>query len=341
MRRPAWAETAAFANCWSHLEMVGKLGDPFAEQWLRAMSVSRVIKIEREQIDALPLDLDVLKEDEEGRKFLDYRVLRERWLGIRNPFPVTFLDLSEAQIPMFLNETVATAALVIDPSELSRFDLEPSSPPEAPMLLPFLHFPEGRPGEPIGIGLFPDPGGEGVTGLDLADWEASGEARFRKALEDGVALAERAVTCLAWLMSFNVELVEAPLSPRQRKRELAKGREIALTVRVRQGKRSAGSEPSGKQAGYSHRFETRGHFRHHFEQKPDGSPSKTFAACLRTNPSRLVEINGKPCFRFWVPPFVKGPADKHSCRRSGSLVSRRLMEASSETTPAASLLANG
>lgn len=310
LKRPAWAETAAFANCWSHLEIVRKLGAPFAEQWLSAMSASRVIKIEREQIDALPLDLDVLKEDEEGRKYLDYRVLKERWLGVRNPFPVTFLDLSEAQVPMFLNETLATAALLVDPAELSRFGLEPSSVPPAPMLLPFLHFPEGRPGEPIGIGVFPDPDDEGITGLDLANWEAAGEAQFRKVLEDGVALAERAVTCLAWLMSFNVELIEAPLSPRQRERELAKGREIALTVHVKQGKRSPVSTQSGERANYSHRFETRGHFRHHFETKPDGTPSKTYAACLSKDPSRLVEIGGKPCFRFWVPPFVKGPTDK-------------------------------
>lgn len=310
MKRPAWAETAAFANCWSHLEMVGKLGDAYVGQALQAMSAARVIKIEREQIDALPLDLDVLKEDGEGRKFLDYRALKERWVGIRNPFPVTFLDLSEAQIPMFLNETLATAALFIDPVELSRFDLVPSSPPAAPMLLPFLHYPEGRPGEPIGIGVFPDPGGEGITGLDLAGWEASGEARFRKILEDGVALTERAITCLAWLMSFNVELVEAPLSPRQRQRELAKGREIALTVRVKQSKRAATSSAEPGRANYSHRFETRGHFRHHFELKGDGAPSKTYAACLRKDSTRLLEVGGKPCFRFWVPPFVKGPADK-------------------------------
>jgi hypothetical protein len=310
LKRPAWAETAAFANCWSHLEMVAKLGSTYPGQCLRALAEARVIKIDRDQIDALPLDLEVLKEDEGGRKFLDYRTLKSRWLAVKNPFPVTFLDLSEAQIPMFLNDTLATAALLIDPSELGRFDLEPSSTPAAPLVLPFLHYPEGRPGEPIGIGVFPDPDGEGITGLDLDTWELHGEDRFRKVLEDGVALSERAVTCMAWLMSYNIELVEAPLSPRQRKRELAKGREIALTVHVKQTKRGPTASGSDARANYSHRFETRGHFRHLFELKPDGSPSKTYAACLRKDPSRLLEVAGKPCFRFWVPPFVKGPSDK-------------------------------
>lgn len=312
MKRPAWAETAAFASCWSHLELVAKLGVAYPAQCLRAMAEARVIKIDRPQIDALPLDLETLKEDEEGRKLLDYRSLEKRWRGVRNPFPVTFLDLSEAEVPMFLNDTRATAALVIDSDQLSRFDLEPLTAPAsaAPLIVPFLHYPDGRPGEPIGVAVLPGVGGEGITGLDLADWEAQGQERFENVLRDGVSLAERAVTCLAWLMSFNVELVEAPLSPRQRKRELDKGRQIALTVQVKQATRAGSSPSSGERANYSHRFETRGHFRHHFEVKPDGSPNKTFASCFQKDPSRALEIDGKPCFRFWIPPFVKGPRDK-------------------------------
>lgn len=42
----------------------------------------------------------------------------------------------------------------------------------------------------------------------------------------------------------------------------------------------------------------------------DGTPSKTFGRCLTKDPSRVITVDGKPCFRFWVPPFVKGPADK-------------------------------
>ena len=309
MRRPAWAETAAFANCWSHLELVAKLGAQYPTQCLSALSEARVIKVDRAQIDALPLDLEVLKEDQ-GRKYLDYRTLAARWGQVRNPFPITFLDLSEAEVPMFLNETLATAALVIDADRLDGFGLEPSQPTSFPLILPFLHFPEGRAGEPIGVGVTPAPDGKSIVGLDLDDWGAHGEARFKKALEDAIALSERAITCLTWLMSFNVELVEAPLSPRQRDRELAKGRDIALTVQVRQSRRSVAAATGEGRANYSHRFETRGHYRHHFELKSDGTPNKTYASCLGKDPSRLIEIDDRPCFRFWVPPFVKGPADK-------------------------------
>jgi hypothetical protein len=111
-------------------------------------------------------------------------------------------------------------------------------------------------------------------------------------------------------MSFNVELVEAPLSRRQRERELAKGREIALTVQIRHSKRSAAAEPGEGKADYSHRFETRGDFRHHFEKKADGTANQVYASCVAKDPTRLIKVDGKPCFRFWVPPFVKGPVDK-------------------------------
>jgi hypothetical protein len=309
MKRPAWAETAAFANCWSHLELVGKLGQEYPTRCLRALTEARVIKIDRPQIDALPLDLDVIDEDG-GRKLLDYRALAERWAQVRPPFPVTFLDLSEAEVPMFLNDTFATAALVIDADRLAGFDLEPETPSGFPLLIPFLHYPEGRPGEPIGVAVVAGSDGRSITGLDLADWEAKGMDRFQRVIEDAVALSERAITCLAWLMSFNVELVEAPLSRRQRERELAKGREIALTVQIRQSRRSAATEPGEGKADYSHRFETRGHFRHHFETKADGTANRVYASCVAKDPTRLIEVDGKPCFRFWVPPFVKGPLDK-------------------------------
>lgn len=310
MKRPAWAETAAFSNCWSHLELVRKVGVPYAGSCLEALAQSRVIKIDREQVDALPLELGIL-EERDGSKMLDYRALEQLWREIRNPFSVTFLDLSEAQIPMFLNDTLATAALVIDPVQARQFGLLPSDRSvQGPLIFPFLHYPEGRPGEPIGIAVTPMSGEEGITGFDLANWEAKGQGQFEKATNDCVALAERAITCLAWLMSFNVELVEAPLSSRQRKRELAKGRQIALTVAVRQSRRTSTSTSADHRINYAHRFETRGHFRHHFETKPDGSLNKMFASCLSKDSSRLIEVDGKPCFRFWVPPFVKGPVDK-------------------------------
>jgi hypothetical protein len=154
-------------------------------------------------------------------------------------------------------------------------------------------------------------GKEGITGVDLAGWEQEyGNERLRGVLTDATALSERAIAALAWLQSFNVELIQAPLSRRQRERELKKGREIALTVQVRQARRYTSTSNSSGTANYSHRFETRGHYKHYFETKANGEPSKTFERCHARDSSRIVVIDGKPCFRFWVQPFVKGPADK-------------------------------
>ncbi|HYJ22609.1 MAG TPA: hypothetical protein VEW07_11385 [Solirubrobacterales bacterium] len=127
---------------------------------------------------------------------------------------------------------------------------------------------------------------------------------------ENLAAAERIVAALQWLQSFNVDLVEAKPSRQERRAVERAGGQIALTVQVKQTKRYTSASQTNGKANYSHRFETRGHYKHHFELKADGEPSKTFAACHRKDPSRLITVDGKPCFRFWVPPFVTGPMDK-------------------------------
>jgi hypothetical protein len=97
----------------------------------------------------------------------------------------------------------------------------------------------------------------------------------------------------------NVDLVEAPLSPRQRKREAKKGRRIALTVQVRQPK----TRPVGRNgtANYSHRFEVRGHYMHF----PGGTK------LADADPAKLSFVPGRGFVRkVWCPPHVKGPQDK-------------------------------
>lgn len=61
---------------------------------------------------------------------------------------------------------------------------------------------------------------------------------------------------------------------------------------------------------FSHRFERRGHFKHHWELTPEGRPNPIFAAAKREKPEKILEIDGRPCVRIWASPTVVGPEDK-------------------------------
>lgn len=115
---------------------------------------------------------------------------------------------------------------------------------------------------------------------------------------------------LTWLQSYNVELVDAPLSPRQRERELKKGRQIALTVQVRQSKAYTSAQARGEgRRPLSHRTDWRGHYAREFEVKPDGSPNKNFPRYMRKRPDDVITVDGRACFQKWIPPHVRGPRD--------------------------------
>lgn len=112
--------------------------------------------------------------------------------------------------------------------------------------------------------------------------------------------------CLTLLECANVELAEAAEQhPRGHKAHGA----IRYTVQVRpSGKRYAKKDNPGT-VNYSHRFERRGHFKHHLRLKPDGEDNRLFARWSELHPERVIPHpkTGEPCIRLWTPPTIVGP----------------------------------
>jgi hypothetical protein len=109
---------------------------------------------------------------------------------------------------------------------------------------------------------------------------------------------------LALLESANVELVES-VAPYPRG-HVACGKP-KFDVFIRQSARR--SAPSGESPGinFSHRFEVRGNFAHHFETTLSGKPNALFEKWAAEKPEKLLMVGGRPCVRIWRPPYVKGP----------------------------------
>lgn len=184
---------------------------------------------------------------------------------------------------------------------------------QQPLIFPFVELPDHQP--IMDSFVFASPKGwlgRGLTEELEPFLRKSGatDADIRHGQSMRADVAELVAQALFFVNSFNVELVQGEASRQERRAAERKDGQIALTVQVRQTKRYTSTSQTNGAANYSHRFETRGHYKHYFEAKPDGTPSKVFERCHTKDPSRVVTVNGKPCFRFWVPPFVKGPADK-------------------------------
>lgn len=82
-------------------------------------------------------------------------------------------------------------------------------------------------------------------------------------------------------------------------------------VVVRTGKRKAYRQREDHGSiDYSHRFERRGHFKHHWELTPEGKTNPIFAAAQRDKPEKIIQVDGRPCVRIWTPSTVVGPEDK-------------------------------
>lgn len=110
---------------------------------------------------------------------------------------------------------------------------------------------------------------------------------------------------LAMLESANVELVDSPVQ--YHRGHVAHGTP-KYDVYIRQAKRRLGQQTLGE-ARYSHRFEVRGNFAHHFEETAAGTPNRLFERWSLERPEKVIQIGGQPCIRIWRPPYVKGPED--------------------------------
>jgi hypothetical protein len=119
-------------------------------------------------------------------------------------------------------------------------------------------------------------------------------------------VASSAYASLAILESANAGLVES--STPYSRGHVAHGKP-KFDVYIRQGRRSI-REPGGEHVEFSHRFEVRGNFAHHFELTAKGEPNRLFERWSVEKPEKVINIGGKPCVRIWRPPHVKGPEGK-------------------------------
>jgi hypothetical protein len=291
VKRPAWAAAGSFASAWSSFERRGIPTDDLA--------LSRPITLTGEQVAALPV-----LQSPVGTAFTETPL----------PFPTVYLDLGapEAHVPFDLSNP-EVGLIKILPQAVLISDL-PFEKGEKRHFATWINQ-DGRV-HFAGHGYMDGTPGDEI----LRCWEfvspnskATGEAawRLKNLGERTVQLVlEKALAVFGWMQSYNVELVETPLSPRQRKREVAKGRQIALTVEVKQSKRYTSASQSSGSANYTHRFETRGHYAREFELKDDGTPNKNFARYMQKRPDDVIVVDGRACFQKWIPPHVKGPFDK-------------------------------
>lgn len=260
------------------------------------MKEARVIRVPPEQANALPV-LD------------DAEIAGFQPQHHHLPFPSLYLDLGRVPAPRVTGES---PHLLVG---AGVWRIEPSGGLPAGVLV-VQSFICGNSARAI---VSPVPGLcvsteiDGVFATRPNNWQELGDDNYwqEKLSRPGLPylVAERVWAVLGFLASYNVELVDAPLSRRQRARELRKGRQIALVVRVKPPKRRA-SKHSGSARDFSHRFEVAGHYIHHFERKADGTPNSVFARYATKRPDKVVQIGGQDCVRFWQPPHVKGPEGK-------------------------------
>lgn len=310
MKRPAWAASPSFTNCWAALEEIVKYGsDDQRHKELSGfaferLAEARVIVVSPEQVDALPSwDLSGRGTDDKQNLFDSFT---ESWSAMSLPFESMFLDMGGAKIPG--GATIDGRDYELQAALL--FSVEPGF-----FAVPFFRM-DGRvrcgwgavrPSPPSWAPFTDVAMPTEIKGGLEADFGDDAEAKYM--YTQTLMSCRPAIAVLAWMESVNVEVVEVPLRAAQRARQIHKGRNISLTVQIKQSKRRAAAS-GGSSANLSHRFEVRGHYTHHFETKADGTPNKVFERYSKKHPEKVLNIQGQPCVRFWTPPYVKGPADK-------------------------------
>lgn len=316
VRRPAWAASASFSEAWSKMEQLSVRGTTpnargSASFILGLLSKARVVVVGKDQADALP---PTPVEEESLGKLIDTTGGRMR--NMRLPFPIVFVEADGARIRGDKDITsdgdaAYAGTLFFHPARYGSYDVDLSGPGECGVAgLSFYRMVEagGRMSCAPSFVSYGPPSEDGDEVPLVADLFDMGTSHVHLAQASYGAL-DLGLVLLEFLQAVNVELVEAPLNASARKKAERKGQQVALTVQVKQSKRRI-SKPSENRADFSHRFEVRGHYTHHFETKPDGTPNKVFERYARKHPDKVLSVQGEPCVRFWTPPYVKGPIDK-------------------------------
>lgn len=312
--RPEWAGTTAYAAAFTGLRRHEQMRLPDHQQDAApayaallsdarsGMASSRVIRVPCSQVEALPL--------------LD----EATWAGFlgraRLPFPVVFLDLDGATFDEDLcqrDEHGRDVGFVAGGVLLSSLPAED----DVISALVFLQrhtraFPVGfmTASRSEGVVAWPDP----LTTSVMKDaWNDVVQLRDRPhppyVLDPEYSLrkiVERAASVLMLLESSNVELVDVPLTRQVRRAAERDQAKIALTVKIRIGRRQYRSPLTDAErrggSQWSHRREVRGHFKHY------GPGTRIFDAASAEKVMRDDERGEH--VRVWCPSFVQGPEDK-------------------------------
>lgn len=210
--------------------------------------------------------------------------------GLRPPFGNTFLAFGgEITDDCPWAETAVYAALILDKCQ-HIFDISPTG--SQVECIPF--YKRGNDLIPIGAAYF----GDAVRPTSVLLFPHNDDQReVSNALGSG---ALRAMRSLLLLECANIDLVDVAPAPPAHRAQGRPGYEIV----IRQNPRRYISD-NEVTVDWSHRWEVRGHFKHH------GPDTPVFRATERRNPSKIIDhpVRGR-CVRFWCPPFVKGPENK-------------------------------
>lgn len=280
MRRPAWAAAPGFAQAWVAAE------HDFPEA-LDLLRLAHCIAVDPAQVRVLP-------GGQTGRGTMRYEEHAEVLRHVRLPFDVVWVDTGGVSMEPGTSGTSLLGAIAITEEGVPA---SPARSTEGVGVIPV--FKDNKTGACIALPMLATWAEGKLATLNIGGRLDPTDPVVEEAQEIVADGAGVVAAVLSWLESMNVELVEAPLSPRQRMREQGKGRKIALTVQVRPPK----SKPVGRngKANYSHRFEVRGHYMHF----PEGTKVGDAA------PEKLSFVPGRGFVRkVWCPPHVKGPIDK-------------------------------
>lgn len=280
IRKPQWHHCPAFSHAWDELRSIA-LDPRTSEEELRGviglcreMGTARVIKLHSAQLAPLQQKVDRIEAEGQGMCF--------DLIEGRAPFPYTFVE-------------------VVGGDDFVRGVL--ISQDHGTVVTPFLWNPQacdwycgisGRPSSEMAA--------DGRPVVETWAWRRhSGTDDVRLAageiMSDAVGVA---AAVLVLVNCANIDLAGETLSRQSRRSAASKGEQIALAIRLRRGGRSTGG--SGAAIDWSHAWEVGGHFQHH-------GRGPVYENC-KDPKKRITLPDGSEVVRVWVPPYIKGPADK-------------------------------
>jgi len=315
VKQPSWASSSMFRHVWAAMrdseEHTGAL---------TTLAQSHVIRVEPEQVNALP--------------FRAPAEIAQELIDLRLPFDATFLDLGgavprevagDSYQPNDGSDLIAAAVMDAGFHEInyiggfSVHTFVTANAPGAPVVYYGSICTRAFYDHGVATAIAAEPeqvswesardnllrqGGRLEADMCFVppDWLRRTDARTWPMVQQlaGEA-AERAVSVLKLLECVGVDLAPASLSRQARRQAERKSESIPLEVHIRRGPRRR-YEPKGdhRPIDYSHRFEVRGHFKH-VTRGPEFNAAPE---------EKKVIVGGVECVRKWCPPFVKGPDDK-------------------------------